>query len=197
MGTIYKVGGSVTGDNDARIIIINESDWSVEKNVLASGIGVYEEIVSSGNKTIISRDSEGKVKGYSSVSPVSSHIAEWESKFDNNYWEGWYGDAGDTEWTGSAWKSASWYYEIHLKVIGTWAANYRPTKVKLTLSKDISGPDQVFVRDNASNIIGSSSSGYISGSEINLSFASTGDIYELYIPTGDDSSTCTSIMFYA
>jgi hypothetical protein len=197
MGTIYKVGGSVIGDSDARILIINEADWSVEKNVLASGIGVYDETVTSGSKTIISRDDQGKIEGFGSVVPVSYSVSGWESKFDNNYWEGWYGDAGDTKWLGAAWESAEWYYEIHLKAIGSWATGYRPTKIKMTLSKDISGPSSVIVRDASLNVIGNSGSGYISGTEINLSFASAGNIYELYIPTGDDSTTCTSITFYA
>jgi len=70
MGSTYKVSGTLTGDNDARVIIINEADWSVEKNVLASGIGVYEETVTSGNKTIISRDYQGKIEGYGGVVPV-------------------------------------------------------------------------------------------------------------------------------
>jgi len=199
MGTIYKVGGVVTGDNDARIIVINEGDWSVEKNVLASGIGVYDEVVASGSKTIISRDDQGKIEGFGGVIPISYSVAGWESKFDTNYWEGWYGDGEphDTYWNGSAWQGGDYYYEIHLKAIGSWATDYRPTKVKMSISADISGPSTVIVRDSSLNEIGNSGSGYVSGTEINLSFASAGDIYELYIPTGNTTTTCTSITFYA
>jgi hypothetical protein len=64
----YKILGSKS--ETARIIILKESDWSIESNTIISGSGSYEvENLVSGTKTVLSRNTDGWLKGYGSVSP--------------------------------------------------------------------------------------------------------------------------------
>ena len=65
----YKISGTL--ENASRVIIIKESDWTVESNTEES-VGVYEvDSLESGTKTVIARDSVGEVLGFGSVSPIS------------------------------------------------------------------------------------------------------------------------------
>lgn len=63
----YKISGSLS--DASRIIIIKESDWSIESNTTES-VGSYEinELV-SGNKLVAARKSDGESLGYGSVTP--------------------------------------------------------------------------------------------------------------------------------
>jgi len=62
----YKISG--TKNETARIIVINESDWSIEANTIVSGSGSYEiEYLFSGHKWVIAGNSDGMLLGYGSV----------------------------------------------------------------------------------------------------------------------------------
>ena len=62
----YKISGSKS--ETARIIIIKESDWSIESNTVVSGSGVYEiDSLVSGTKTVAARSIDGYTLGYGSV----------------------------------------------------------------------------------------------------------------------------------
>ena len=64
----YKISG--TKSETARIIIIKESDWSIESNTVVSGSGSYEVTdLETGNKTVVARTNAGKMVGYGIVSP--------------------------------------------------------------------------------------------------------------------------------
>lgn len=66
----YKISG--TKSETARIIILKESDWSIESNTVVSGSGAYEITgLVSGNKAIVAESDEGEVLGYGSVVPIS------------------------------------------------------------------------------------------------------------------------------
>jgi len=62
----YKISG--TKNATSRVILLDESDWSVESNTVISGTGSYEiNDVVSGTKTIISRTESGEVVSYGNV----------------------------------------------------------------------------------------------------------------------------------
>jgi len=66
----YKISGSKS--HTARIIVLKESDWSVESNTIVSGSGDYEiENLVSGTKSVFGRRSDGWVEGYGSIDAVS------------------------------------------------------------------------------------------------------------------------------
>ena len=64
----YKISGTLS--DTARIIIIKESDWSIESNTEESS-GSYEvDSLDSSYKWIISRKSDGEVLGYGYITPI-------------------------------------------------------------------------------------------------------------------------------
>jgi len=66
----HKISG--TKSETARIIVLNEADWSIESNTVVSGSGAYEMLdVVSGTKTVIARSEEGKIVGYGHTSSLS------------------------------------------------------------------------------------------------------------------------------
>jgi len=63
----YKISGTLS--ESARILVLKESDWSIEASVEKSA-GSYEvDSLVNGTKTIISINNSGKVVGYGSVVP--------------------------------------------------------------------------------------------------------------------------------
>jgi len=92
-----KISGNLS--NDARIIIVKESDWSVESNTEKSS-GAFEiSDLASGNKTVISRSSSGECIGYGGVSAVEPpppaepdpilHIARFFGTDADGFVAGW------------------------------------------------------------------------------------------------------------
>jgi len=62
----YKISG--TKSETARVIILKESDWSIESNTVISGSGSYEvEGLDSSDKSIIARTNDGEVISYGAV----------------------------------------------------------------------------------------------------------------------------------
>lgn len=61
----YKISGNIS--EEARVIIFDESDWSIESNTVISGGGNYEIEVKDGDKTIVSRTNNGWTIGYGAV----------------------------------------------------------------------------------------------------------------------------------
>ena len=65
----YKISGTL--NESARILVLKESDWSIESNVEKSA-GSYEiKSLVSGTKTVVAIDDSGEVVGYGSVTPES------------------------------------------------------------------------------------------------------------------------------
>ena len=63
----YKISGTL--NESARILVLKESDWSIEANVEKS-VGDYEiENLVDGTKTVVAIDNSGEVVGYGSVEP--------------------------------------------------------------------------------------------------------------------------------
>jgi hypothetical protein len=60
-----KISGTLT--EDARIIIIDESDWSIESNTLESAGDFEITGLASGKKSVVGRASNGLVTGYANV----------------------------------------------------------------------------------------------------------------------------------
>lgn len=62
----------VAGDinKDAWVVVINESDWTVESATLES-IGAYEIYTTSGTKTVVTTDIYGEAYGYGAVIPAA------------------------------------------------------------------------------------------------------------------------------
>ena len=62
---------SGTKNNTARIVVIKESDWSIEYNSVISGTGPYEvSNLDAGKKTIFAVQDNGDVKAYGNVTPI-------------------------------------------------------------------------------------------------------------------------------
>jgi hypothetical protein len=63
-----KISGHIS--NNARLIIVNESDWTVESNTTETG-GTFEVTgLASGKKTVISRAASGEGVGFGNVDAV-------------------------------------------------------------------------------------------------------------------------------
>jgi len=63
----YKISGTL--NESARILVLKESDWSIESNIERSA-GDYEiENLVSGTKTVVAIDNSGEIVGYGGVSP--------------------------------------------------------------------------------------------------------------------------------
>jgi len=63
----YKLSGTL--NESARILVLNEDDWSVESNVERGSTNYSVGVVSSGTKTVIAVNNLGKIIGYSKVVP--------------------------------------------------------------------------------------------------------------------------------
>ena len=144
-------------NKDGRLVIINESDWSVEHNELltADPDNGYEVSVASGTKTVVYRLSTGEIEAYGNVTPKADPIPDtWYSAFDNTYFEAGdeYVNTGEgyeyvpmVEWVsdgegGGYWRTlaGSWGHRarIDVKADTTWAVDFRPTKVRITHTAD-------------------------------------------------------------
>jgi len=62
----YKISG--TKSETARIIVLKETDWSIESNTVISGSGAYEiEDLETGNKLVFARNNDGWIEGFGAV----------------------------------------------------------------------------------------------------------------------------------
>jgi len=63
----YKISG--TKSETARVIVLKESDWSIESNTVISGSGAYEiDGLEVGDKLVFGRNEDGWIEGYGGVS---------------------------------------------------------------------------------------------------------------------------------
>lgn len=124
---------NISGDlsDAARIIVVNEADWSVESNTTKSAGNFEITGLASSSKTIISRASSGECLGFGNITPTTPN--PWQSIFDNTKWQ-----ASSGSWSGTAWVSenSGWsqWLTLGIKSGETWNVGYRPTKVRATLS---------------------------------------------------------------
>lgn len=58
-------------NEDGKLIIINESDWSVEleEDILASPDSGFQKTVTSGTKLVAFRRTSGEIEAYGNVTP--------------------------------------------------------------------------------------------------------------------------------
>jgi hypothetical protein len=127
-----KISGNLSAG--ARIIVVNESNWTVESNTTKSAGNFEITDLADGDKTIISRASTGECVGYGNVTAIYEEPPNpWQSVWDNTKWE-----ASSGSWNGSAWVSenSGWsqWLTLGVKSGETWNEGYRPTKVRVTLS---------------------------------------------------------------
>ena len=111
---------------------------------------------------------------------------------DNGFWQPFTPGPGAATWDGTQWVAGT-DFEINLRVNGTWPTNFRPIIARLNISKTIT--TDIFIRDASNNIIGTSEAPYFSGDPIILDFSGTGDIEQLFIDTGDNTTTLSEITF--
>jgi len=65
----YKISG--TKSETSRVIIIKESDWSIESETVVSGSGAYSvEDLESGSKLVFSRAEDGEIVGFGGIPSV-------------------------------------------------------------------------------------------------------------------------------
>jgi len=71
----YRISGSKS--ETARIVVLKESDWSIESNTVVSGTGAYEiDSLASGTKTVIAVKDDGHFCGYGNVLAVVDYDAD-------------------------------------------------------------------------------------------------------------------------
>jgi hypothetical protein len=67
-----KISGDIS--SNARLIIVKESDWTVESNTTETG-GAFEVTgLASGVKTVISRAASGECAGFGNVNTVAEEV---------------------------------------------------------------------------------------------------------------------------
>ncbi len=65
----FKVKG--TKSETSRIIVFDESDWSIEVNTVVSGSGAYEaEVADTGDRTVLARANDGELLGFGGITPI-------------------------------------------------------------------------------------------------------------------------------
>lgn len=54
-----------------RVLVLDESDWSIESNTVVSGSGAYEvETSDTGNRTVLGRTNSGWTIGFGNITPI-------------------------------------------------------------------------------------------------------------------------------
>lgn len=143
----YAIYGKVS-NHDNRLVIINESDWSVEKDISPMPLtdsgdfetgNEYWTETTPGKKLVFVRDPEGVVTAEGNVDAV----LYWTETLDNTKWENWTAVSGTNQqygvnwsWDGSKWdatNSGGSDVVVYLKSINTWTDNYRPAYFKVSL----------------------------------------------------------------
>jgi len=67
----YKISG--TKSETARVMVLKESDWSIESNTVISGSGAYEvDGLETGAKTTLALTEEGEFIGFGGITPIES-----------------------------------------------------------------------------------------------------------------------------
>jgi len=66
----YKISG--TKNETARVLVIKESDWSIESNTVIEGSGAYEvdTIEAGGTKTVTAETTEGETLVFGGITPI-------------------------------------------------------------------------------------------------------------------------------
>jgi len=64
----YKISGTLT--ENSRVMIVNEADWSIESNTQETPSSFEVTTLTSGNKIVLARTSEGEITGFGSVAPI-------------------------------------------------------------------------------------------------------------------------------
>jgi hypothetical protein len=125
----YKISG--TKSEISRIIILNESDWSIESNTVVSGSGAYEiDSLETGNKSVIARANDGEIIGYGGVASEYYAPAEsWVAYFDSTKWE--------AEFENGTWDTDHWEPNVgsgglSIRPINGWEVDFRPSKIRVT-----------------------------------------------------------------
>jgi hypothetical protein len=174
-----------------KVIVIDESDWSVEANedVTAQPDDGYEITVTAGQKLVVFRQSTGEIEAFGNITAADDPVtAQWYSVLDNTYWEATF---PGISWDGSKWENLT-ISAIVLDKLGTWVEGYEPTKVRVTCSGG--GALQLYVQDGSSNIV--QEIPYTSGTEINI----TGQVSDIITLTLNADSTpvqITNIEFFS
>lgn len=205
----YVIKGQ-TSEEDGRIVVIDETDWSVEvdespiPNFICANGNYFVEVINS-KKLVFLRKSDGEIISYGNVDPIEF----WDEKTDDSYWT----DNGSTvtlSWTGSAWEGTNSsgdfaYASIRTPLSdGQWNDGYRPqfAKVEYTLSGGGSSQLLYFVgccgRNTTSQTDNTIDDDYISGTGIDMSKLWFGrdDIKSLNVRVPDgETVTITGIYF--
>lgn len=132
----YVIKGQ-TSDENGRLVIINESDWTVEVDEtpvpnFVAGLGTYYAEVTNSKKLVFIRKTDGQIKSYGNVDP----FLFWDEKTNNTFWEndGLYSPT--LTWNGSAWTGTNsggttTTAALKVPVAATWADGYKPLYVKI------------------------------------------------------------------
>lgn len=163
----FKISGNL--NLDSRVIVLNESDWSVESNTEESA-GVYEiEVADNSNaRSIICITDAWRLRGYGNVTPEEVGLNGWVQILDNTYWS----SAKGVTWDGTKWSCP--VNLVHLYPIGGWEVGARPTKLRVTYTSSL--VFDISVIDTNSDTIASYAA-CPSTTEIDITFGS----YNIYM----------------
>jgi hypothetical protein len=139
-------------NKDGKIIIINESDWSVEitEDLDASPDTAYEKTVTGGTKLVAFRRTSGEIEAYGNVTPSETSIyappePEWISVFSNDYWT----SGVNSRWDGSKWVENGPPGSIDMSrnsaTYPSWWEGFRPTHIRVTGT--VSWTEEIFLTD--------------------------------------------------
>ena len=77
----YKISGEKS--ETARIMVLKESDWSIESNTVISGSGAYEiDGLEEGKKLTLARTDLGEMLGFGNITP-EFYESPWPKVLDN------------------------------------------------------------------------------------------------------------------
>lgn len=136
----YAIYGKIS-DSSKRLMVINESDWTVESNNITAPLTNLSEFpdnneywveCTTGKKVIITRDTDGEIE---SVGDIDS-VLYWSDRTNNTYWQTGTVAGLTWAWGGSSWScsnSTGSDHYVPINVTGSWAEELRFSFYKLNV----------------------------------------------------------------
>jgi hypothetical protein len=203
----YYISGVV--ESEARILVFEESDWSIVSNTVINGGGAYNiGSLVSGTKMVVARDNAGEIVGYGSVTPAlfippSPQDDEWwDGYYDNTYWQPDDPDWAEWDAVNEKWvPAAANDYEVDLAVnaSATWDEDYRPTHIKFIIEND---PGDLYINLYGTTVTIADTAAVANDTAVNITqgmiWDAAGDIDYFYLYSDDSNSgwAITGIEFY-
>lgn len=109
-----------------------DSEWAPVVTPLGTALAVELSRPAAGDNRsgvlTVSAEACGETFGPITLTLADSPGGGWVQKYDNTFW-----DTGGLDWSGSTWRWPGWNGRARL-FSQAWAAGYRPTKIRITIS---------------------------------------------------------------